>query len=497
MKYLKIIFLFFLFSTGILAQPNLVELDKYISNAVKDAEAPGFSVAIVKDSHVVFSKAYGYADIEKEIPLTTGSLFNIASCTKAFTAAVVAKLVDDGKLNWNDKVVDHIPYFELSDMWITKQLNLVDILSHRSGLKTFAGDLLWYQTGYSNEEIIKRLKYLPIEREFRSEFGYQNNMFMVAEEIVSNAAETEWWKYLQREIYDKLEMKETRISSEFLNDGQTVAYPHIDGKRYPLAEEKPNAAGSVFSNVDEMSNWVMMLLNGGKFNGEQILSEDVINNMFTPRTLLWVGSSLRNLGANFQAYGLGWQMYDYNGRKVIFHDGGMPGYIARVMLVPQENLGMVLLTNSMNFLPQALSMQIVDEYLDKNDSDWAGYFNERAKRYKIMNEENEDEKSESRVEGTSPSLKLEGYTGIYNDNSYGKAKIELTGNKLVVSFPTKTFVSELEYWHYDTFKVELDDYLPEGFITFDFDSKGEVTGFKIDLPNPDFHFNDLYFEKIE
>jgi len=497
MKYHKIIFLLLIFSAGLFAQPNLTELDKYISNAVTEAEAAGLAVAIVKDSQVVFSKAYGYADIEKEIPLTTGSLFNIASCTKAFTAAVVAKLVDEGKLSWDDKVVNHIPYFELSDMWIAKQLNIVDILSHRSGLKTFAGDLLWYQTGYSNEEIIKRLKYLPIERDFRSEFGYQNNMFMVAGEIASKAAEIKWWKYLQREIYDKLEMKETRISSMYLDNGQDIAYPHIDGNRYPLAIEKPDAAGSIFSNVEEMSNWVMMLLNGGKFNGEQILSEDVINDMFTPRTIMRVGSSLRKLGANFQAYGLGWHMYDLNGRKVIFHDGGMPGYIARVMLVPEENLGIVLLTNSMNFLPQALSMQIVDEYLGKTDSDWAAYFNERAKRYKAMNEEKENAKTESRVEGTSPSLKLEGYTGIYNDNSYGKAKIELTDNKLVVSFPTETFVSEMEHWHYDTFKISLDDYLPDGYITFDFNSKAEVTGFKIDLPNPDFHFNDLYFEKVD
>jgi CubicO group peptidase (beta-lactamase class C family) len=157
MPIIKKILLLFLIVSSLFAQVDLEKLDEYINKAVNDSKAAGLAVAIVKDTQVVFSKAYGYADIEKEIPLTTGSLFNIASCTKAFTSAVVAKLVDEGKLSWDDKVVDHIPYFELSDMWITKQLNLVDILSHRSGLKTFAGDLLWYQTGYSNEEIIKRI----------------------------------------------------------------------------------------------------------------------------------------------------------------------------------------------------------------------------------------------------------------------------------------------------------------------------------------------------
>lgn len=495
MKLFKLSLFVILLYTSAYAQVNLDKIDNYIKQAVLDSKAPGLAVAIVKDSQVVFSKAYGFADIEKEIPLTTQSLFNIASCTKAFVSAIVAKQVDEGKLSWSDKVIDFIPYFKLSDDWITNQLNMADILSHRSGLKTFAGDLLWYQTGYSNKEIIDRMKYLPIEREFRDEFGYQNNMYMIAGEIVSKLSGMQWYEYLDEMIFRKLEMNKSKTSSSQLGKNDNIAYPHLDGKRYQLAIEEPQAAGSIFSNVEDMSNWIMMLLNSGNNNGEQVLSENVINDMFTPRTIMYIGSSLKKLGANFHAYGLGWQMYDLNGRKVIFHDGGMPGYIARVMLVPKENLGVVLLTNGKNFLPQALSMQIVDEFLGNTGSDWAADFNERAKRYEEMKKDKESEKSESRVKGTSPSLKLEGYTGIYNDNSYGKAKIELVNENLVVSFPAKTFLSEMEHWHYDTFKINLDEYLPEGFVTFDFNSKGEVTGFKIDLPNPDFHFNDLYFEK--
>ncbi|MDZ7764705.1 MAG: serine hydrolase [Melioribacteraceae bacterium] len=489
--------LLILFSVTTFAQVDFNKLDKYIADAVEDFKAAGLAVAVVKDSQLVFSKAYGYADMGKEIPISTSSLFNIASCSKAFVSAIVAKQVDEGNLKWNDKVVDYIPTFELSDMWISKHLNLVDILSHRSGLKTFAGDLLWYETRYSNAEIIKRMKYLPIEREFRDEFGYQNNMYMIAGEIVSKSSGKEWYKYMDEELFDKLDMKNTVASSSMLGEDQNIAKPHVDGKIYPLSFEEPHAAGSIFSNVEEMSNWLMMLLNGGEFEGEQVLSENVINDMFTPRTIMHIGSTLRKLGANFHAYGLGWHMYDFDGRKVIYHDGGMPGYIARVMLVPEENLGIVLLTNSLNFLPQALSMQIVDEYLGKTESDWAAYYHERAKRYEEMNKEKENEKTESRVEGTKPSLELTSYAGVYNDNSYGEAKIELSDEKLVVIFPTKTFVSQMEHWHYDTFKIHLDDYLPDGYITFDFNSKGEVTGFKVDLPNPDFHFNDLYFEKVK
>lgn len=254
MKILIKLLILFVFSINIYSQIDYEKLDQYIGKAVKDFEAVGLAVAIVKDSQVVFSKAYGYADIEKQTPLTTKSLFNIASCTKAFISAIVAKQVDEGNLKWSDKVVDHIPSFKLSDIWITNQLNMVDILSHRSGLKTFAGDLLWFQTGYGNEEIIKRMQYLPIEREFRSEYGYQNNMYMIAGDIVSKSSGMQWYEYLDKEIFDKLDMSSSKASSSQLNEEDDVAYPHLEGKRYHLAIEKPHAAGSIFSNVDEMSN---------------------------------------------------------------------------------------------------------------------------------------------------------------------------------------------------------------------------------------------------
>jgi len=497
MKLLTKLFTLFLLSINLFSQVDYEKLDQYIAEAVKDFEAAGLAVAIVKDSQVVFSKAYGYADIEKQTPLTTKSLFNIASCTKAFISAIVAKQVDEGNLKWSDKVVDHIPNFKLSDIWITNQLNMVDILSHRSGLKTFAGDLLWFQTGYSNEEIIKRMQYLPIEREFRSEYGYQNNMYMIAGEIVSKSSGIQWYEYLDKEIFDKLDMSSSKASSSHLNEKDDVAYPHIESKRYPLTSEKPHAAGSIFSNVDEMSKWVTMLLNNGSYNGNQVLSESVINDMFTPRTILWLGNSMRKAGANFHTYGLGWFMYDYHGQKIIYHDGGMPGYIARVMLVPKENLGLVILTNEMNALPQALSLQIVDLFLGNDTIDWAADYLERVNRYKEQDSAKKNEKIENRVTGTTHSLDPACYTGKYNDNSYGEAEVKLVDDVLVIKFPTKGFETEMEHWHYDTFKVELDDFLPSGYVTFDFNSKGEVTGFKIDLPNPDFHFNDLYFDKID
>lgn len=499
MKLISKMIIIFFISTTLFAQIDFDKLDKYITKAATDFKIEGLAIAVVKDSQIVFSKAYGYADIEKQIPLTTNSLFNIASCTKAFTAAIVAKQVDEGKLSWDDKVIEHIPYFQLSDIWITNQLNIVDILSHRSGLKTFAGDLLWYHTDYSSEEIIKRMRFIPIENEFRSQYGYQNNMFMMAGEIVSQSSGITWHEYLQNEIFNKLEMKNTKLSGSFLSEKDDIAFPHVNGSVYPIADELPDPAGSIYSNVEEMGNWISMLLNGGKYNSEQVLTDKVINDMFTPRTIVRLSRTMEKAGANFHTYGLGWFMFDYYGRKIIYHDGGMPGYMARTMLVPKENFGFVILTNGMNPLPLAISQQILDLAFGNPEADWAADYLERVKQRDERMKSFETEKEENRIEGTSPSLELAGYTGNYNDNSYGESSIELINDKLVLTLPAKdVFVSEMEHWHNDTFKIKFkDEYLPEGFVTFDFNARGEVTAFKIDLPNPDFHFNDLYFEKID
>lgn len=498
MKRITPFLLIIIFVSTLQAQIDYKKLDQYIENGVSLFEAEGLSIAIVKDSQVVFSKAYGFADADKKIPLTTKSLFNIASCSKAFTAALAAKLVDEGKLSFQDKVKDHIPYFELSDLWITSQLNIVDILSHRSGLKTFAGDLLWYHTDYTNKEIIERMKYLPIENEFRSEFGYQNNMFMIASEIITQKAGKNWYEYLDDELFLKLDMNTSKSASMFLSENDDIAYPHVEKKRYPLTDEVPNAAGSIFSNVEEMSNWIKMLLNNGKFNGEQVLSENVINEMFTPRINVYVGRSMKKMGVNFNNYGLGWFLYDYKGREIVFHDGGMPGYLSRVLLVPDENLGIVILTNGLNPLTSALSQQIIDLYFGNDDADWVKDYKERIDNYKKRDEENKAKVNSSRVENTKPSLELPKYEGKYNDNSYGEAEVIFNNEKLTLQLPAKdVFASEMEHWHFDTFKIKFkDDFLPEGFVTFSFNSKGEVTGFKIDLPNPDFHFNDLNFVKV-
>lgn len=496
-----LIILFMLLSTFVAYGQTDIDyetLDQYISKAVTDYELSGLAISIIKDDSVVFRKGYGLKDVEKNEAITTGSLFNIASCTKAFTAACLGILVEEGKLTWKDRVIDHIAGFSLADPCITSTLNIIDILSHRSGLATFYGDLLWYETDYDNQEIIKRMRYLPLKNDFRSEFGYQNNMFMIAGEIMNSITGRTWSEFVYERIFEPLGMKESRTCSQHLTTDQDIAYPHLDRKRQALSIYEPKPEGSIYSSVDEMSNWIMMLLNGGTWRGRQILSPNTIEILFTPQTLLSVSPSMKENGTHFFTCGMGWFLSDYAGVKVVEHSGGMPGYISKVALVPEEKLGLVILTNDMNNLPTALRYTIIDLFINDSEKDWAALYLERTRQYEDRKEKRKAEREAQRAKNTSPSLDLEGYTGTYEDQMYGPAEVNLTDDALHVTFmPTKEkFTSTMEHWHHDTFRIRFkDEFLPEGFITFHFNSNGEVTGFTIDLPNPDFHFFNLDFKK--
>lgn len=474
-------------------------LDRYIKKVAADFHLEGLTVGIVKDDKVVFIKAYGVKDIDSGEKVTADSLFNIASLTKAFTAACIGILVDEGKLKWDDKVIDHLPGFQLSDPYITRELTIKDILSHRSGFGTFDGDLLWYRTPYEPAEIIRRMRDMPIRQQFRSQFGYQNNMYIIAGEIVARVSGMPWAEFLKTRIFDPLEMKTTITCGQSLREGMNIAHPHVEGKKYPLYLQAPNAAASIYSSTAEMLNWLRMLLNDGKWKDKQVLQPAALEELFSSQTILKVSSFAKRNGTHFQTYGLGWNISDYYGELFYEHSGGMPGYISKAVLVPGKKLGFVILTNNLNGVTNLLKNKLLDLFVTGRQTDWNKIFMEFVEKREKMKKEKEAARLESRVANTRPSLEPGRYAGLYEDRVYGQAQIVFENEKLVLTLlPAKeVFTSEMEHWHYDTFRVKFrDSFLPDGFVTFQFDSNGEVTGFKIDLPNPDFHFHHLDFKRV-
>lgn len=473
-------------------------LDAYLTQAFHDFELHGLSVMVIKDDKIVFDKNWGTAGYNKEVD--SESLYNIASCTKAFTGAAMAKLVNDGLLNWDDLVIDYLPEFKLADPYITTHLTIEDLLVHRSGLGTFYGDLLWYETDRTDEDVIERLQYLPVTNRFRDQYGYQNTMYMVAGEILKKVTGQTWEEYIQENLLEPLKMETTVTCGNKLEEGSNIAYPMIDDKEIGFSMKRPHAAASIFSSTHDLSLWVRMLLNNGIIEEDTILPAHVIRDMMAPRTMKSVSGLRRMTGAQFSTYALGWNAWDHNGKKVVEHAGGMPGYISQVTLVPQENLGIIILTNTLTSAPTAMELYILDSYLKEESTDWASMFVGFKTRGETAEEEALVRREESRVLKTKPSLDIEKYVGTYEDKMYGKAIITMKDKELHLVFePAKEmFYSDMEHWHFDTFKVHFaDPFLPAGYVTFDFDSKRNIEGFKIDLKSNDFHFFNLDFKKLD
>ena len=483
------------------SKQDLAKIDETVKKAFEVFKPTGLAVAIVKDSAIIYQRALGYADAGIKRPVTTTSLFNIASCSKAFTAACIAILVDEGKLKWTDKVTDYFPEFKLADDYITRQLTVEDLLCHRSGLGTFFGDLLWYNTEYTDEEVMMRMRNEPITRRFGIEFGYQNIMFMMAGDLVKKLTGQTWSEFVDSRIYTPLGMVQTRPSNDELSKDQDIAYGHINNKVLGIYDfNAAKSAASMYSNIEEMSIWTMLMLNKGKYNGNQIISPSGITRILEPHTILGASNSQKQHGINFYTYGMGWFIYDYNGKKIAEHDGGMPGYISKVTLIPEQKMSIIILNNGNDFyVNSALIGDLMDILVKGKEFDWIGEYSAIKTRSDSYEESSNRKRIESRISDTRPSLNPSGYTGTFRDKSYGDAEIKLEGEKLLLTFlpSKKVFTGELEHWHYDTFKVVFkDEYLTFGLITFSFDSAGKVTGFKIDLPSGDFHFWNLDFKKI-
>ncbi len=474
------------------------KLDAYIQSSVEKFNLTGLSFAFVQNDSVLFSKAYGLKNTKTGEILNTSSLFNIASCSKAFTAACVTKLVHEKKLNWDDKVITYLPDFKLADDYITQNLSIEDLLCHRSGLGTFYGDLLWYQTHYSQTEIIERMRYLPIKRTYRTQYGYQNDMYLVAGKIIEKVSGQTWGEYLKQNILKPLAMSETRVASKYLSENQDLAMPHLNRNLENLYIIDEHAALSMYSSVEELSNWVRMLLGNGSFNGYSVLSPEMVHDLFSARTLLPVSTYHQTMGTYFRAYALGWSTFDYFGKKIVEHDGGMPGYISKVTLIPQLNAGFVILTNDMNYLSSGLKYKILDMMLNDQDKDWAEIFLDFQKAGEREDKQKIEKKYAERKLNTQPDLKLKEYAGTYTDKMYGDAEITFSKDKLTLTLlPAKeVFTSPMTHWHNNSFHIKFkDNFLPEGWIHFSINENNEIEGFTIDLENPDFHFFNLNFVK--
>ncbi|MBA3255394.1 MAG: serine hydrolase [Pyrinomonadaceae bacterium] len=487
---------------------RLKEIDEYSARAGVDWKVPGFAIAIVKNDRVVFAKGYGVVELGKTPAVDENTLFAIASNSKAFTAAALAILVDEGKVKWDDKVTKYLPSFELYDPYVTRELTIRDLLSHRSGLATFGGDLLWYESEYSRDEILRRVRFLKPTSSFRSRFGYQNILFLAAGEVVARVSGKSWDEFVKERFFAPLTMKRTVTSHADLLTSSNVAMPHneVEGKNRVIRYGKVDSIGSaeaIKSSVADMAQWLRLQLGRGTYEGRKLFSATASREMWTPHTV-FSGISEQaekfNPTRHFNLYGLGWLLSDYQGRLLVSHGGGLDGMTSQFALMPEEKLGVVVLTNSETPLSTILANKVFDLFLGVRARDWNSEFLARAKDNEAARKAGNRRIELSQVPQTKLSLPLSAYTGTYSGEMFGDAKVTEEEGKLVVRFlPSPYFVGDLEHWHFDTFRVKWRDSIvypfPRGFVTFTLNAQGKVDEMKIDVPNPDFDFKELEFNR--
>ncbi|HSK73953.1 MAG TPA: serine hydrolase [Pyrinomonadaceae bacterium] len=474
-------------SLFVAAQPApLAGFDDYVSRAIKDWEVPGVAIAVVKDDKIVFAKGYGVREVGKPAPVDERTLFAIGSSSKAFTAATVAMLIDEGKLKWDDSATKYLPGFQLYDPYATRELTVRDLLSHRVGLER--GDLLWYASPYDRAEVLRRIQYLKPSSSMRSRFGYQNIMYLAAGQIVYAITNKEWDDFTRERIFAPLNMTASGTSVKALANSNNVAAPHskFDNNVVPIPWRNVDniaPAGSINSNVVDMAQWVRLHLGNGKYEGKQLISAANIKEMQMPQTIIRLEGSMARLypEAHFLNYGLGWFLSDYRGRKLVEHGGSIDGMRALVAMLPEENLGVVILTNlSGTILSVPLSYRIFDAYLGAPQRDWSA---EMLKSMKALQEQAEaaQKKAEAeRVKDTKPSLDLEKYAGEYTDEMYGDARINFENGKLTLH-RGPNYTGDLEHWHYDVFRVTWRDrQMGKGFVSFRLNKEGKVAEMNIE-----------------
>jgi CubicO group peptidase (beta-lactamase class C family) len=384
-----------------------------------------------------------------------------------------------------------------------------DLLSHRSGLATFGGDLLWYESSYPRAEIIRRVRFLKPGSSFRSRFGYQNIMFLAAGEVVPVITGKSWDDYVREKFFVPLRMTRTTTSYKQLLATPNIATPHneFEGKirviRYGNVDNAGGAAG-INSSVADMAEWIRLQLGRGTYEGKKFFSADRSREMWTPNTIVG-GINERaekfNPTTHFNLYGLGWSLSDYQGRKVVSHGGGLDGMVSRVAMMPEENLGLVILTNSESGLSGVLTNKIFDLFLGVPKRDWSADGLTRQKEGEEMAKAEAKLAEDSRVANTKPSLPLSGYAGTYTGVMYGDAKVTEENGKLVVRLAASpNFVGDLEHWHFDTFSIKWRNSIVypfgRGFVNFVIDPKAKASEMKIDVPNPDFDFKELEFNRV-
>ena len=467
---------------------NHQKLDALIVKGMEDWNVPGLAAIVVKDGTVVFQETYGVKNLKTKEPVDENTLFNMASTTKAMVAIAMGMLVDDGKLNWDDKVVDHLPYFKLSDPYITADARVKDVLTHNLGIAN--ADALWLVDSLSTQETIKRFQFAKKTYPLRGGFTYQNIMYAVAGELIAKVSGKPWNEFVTERIFQPLGMTRTQAVARDIFKAGNYVTPYLDDSEDGVVEveygfsDQIGPAGMICSTAKDISKYLAFLVNDGIHASDTLVRPKTFKYLFEPQSFLGESGSYPTNALtkpNWNTYGLGWFQQDYNSQKLDFHTGSLFGLVAIAGIMHDKNTAVYVFANLDHAeLRHAILYKAMDLYAFNDDRrDWHTEVFQLYDGIQKKNLEKSRKKIAERVADTHPTLPLQQYVGTYDNNMLGTASITLNGTTLRIHF--NDFISyEVEHWHYDTFTTNKDPRFYEKMeLQFSLNSEGNIEQFEV------------------
>jgi len=502
-----------------IAQLSSKEIDRLVEDAMEKFTVAGVAVGVVKDGQIIHARGYGVKSLDTGEPVDEYTSFAIASNSKAFTTCALALLVEEGRLSWQDRVIDHIPEFKMYNNYVTQNFNVQDLLTHRSGLGLGAGDLQKWPSGsdFTIDDILSSFQHFKPVSPFRSKYDYDNMLYLVAGELIKRISGMRWEDFVKERIMYPLRMDHSYTLPPGMINSDNLAAPHVPLNGvlkavapYELDPDKiSGAAGNVLSNANDMCLWLLVHLNRGRYGNKmekELFTEESQNEMWKMHTTI-DSKPYPRYTTHFYGYGLGWRLSDLDGNFCVYHTGDYTGMYSKTMMFPDLNLGLVVLTNSYyggDELREAVSLTIADSYMGNEKFDWINAYLENS-----LDQSSEAEEVVKRVwetvEAASDThINPDYYLGLYEDNWFGKVKIYLEGNQLWFSslrsprlsgpmylFRSNTFAVRWEYREMDA----------DAFAIFSLDEEGKAVSMTMKGISPDidfsYDFQDLYFERVE
>lgn len=432
-----------------------MDFDRWVQQGMQDWQIPGLAVAVVKDGQILYAKGFGEKKLGEGEAVDEHTLFGIASVSKNITAAALAMLVDEGKLSWDDKIVDIIPWFALQDPWVTSQVTVRDALTHRVGLGRMIGNRLQFMSGSTRDELIWQLRYMDFEQPFRTSYVYSNMMYSVAGQVIEYVSGKTWDEFLMDRIFKPLGMQSNTSITAF-TEQSNAAWPHqyIESGVVPIARrnwDNAGPAGGINASVTDVAKWMILQLGEpGVYEGERFISAQQMAEIHKPQTV----RATSNPYGSQQTYGLGWNILDYQNRRVLTHGGATDGFNTAAYLMPEQNLGVIVVGNSFNQLGDAIAYTVMDSFLGVSGNDWfKSYFDGYNRSFQNATRIREEIHAARKL-NTTPTLAESAYIGKYFTSAYNTVEVRkgAQGMELIL-WDNEEVVADLEHWHHDTYRA--------------------------------------------